>query len=55
MKLEVEIKDETFHYTYTIGGSKHTASMPLTRDNFVAFSELLKFTESLSFRESRHE
>lgn len=42
IKLEVELKDEKFHYSYTIGENKQTASMHLSADHLVLFTDLLR-------------
>jgi len=41
MKLEVEIKDEKFLFSYKVGQSEHHAECALTADRLVAFTNLL--------------
>lgn len=42
MKLTVRIEEEKFHYSYEVGTSKQTGESPMSGDDFLAFSELLK-------------
>lgn len=42
MKLTVEIKDNEFIYSYEIGTNKHQGSTPLSFENLVLFSDLVR-------------
>jgi hypothetical protein len=47
MKLEVEIKDEKFRYTYKIGENEQTGESNLTPDAVIMFSRLLQEAYSI--------
>lgn len=43
MKLEVEIKDGKFRYSYWVGeGNQHHAERPISADGLIRFSRLLQ-------------
>jgi hypothetical protein len=42
IKLEVEIKDGKFLYTYEIGSSRHSSSQELCADTLASFTDLLR-------------
>lgn len=41
MKIEIEIKDDKFHYSWSLGISKETGEMELTPDGLMLFSQLI--------------
>lgn len=45
IKFSAEIKNNEFEYSYEIGSSTQTASMPLTGDMFVCFANLLRLCQ----------
>ena len=58
IKLEVEIKDEEFHYSFQVGKNKGSCSMPLESDALVRFADLLRLCtefESYTTRERDRE
>ncbi len=42
IKLEVEIKDDKFLYTYHVGSSEHSSSQELCADTLATFTALLQ-------------
>jgi hypothetical protein len=42
MKLTVSIEGDKYNYSYEVGTSKQTGTSPMSGDNFIAFSDLLK-------------
>lgn len=42
IRLEVEIKDEKFCYSYEIGENRHSGSSHLCADTLVLFTDLLR-------------
>jgi hypothetical protein len=53
MRLEVEIKDGEFIYSYEIGGSSHTSTSPLGVDHLVDFVDLLRHCNNSSKHEHK--
>ena len=41
MKLTIEIKDDTFSYSFEIGKQKAAGDMPMNADSLVLFSNVL--------------
>ena len=42
MKLSVEVDNEMFGYSYEIGSSKESGSMPMSADGLCIFVDILK-------------
>jgi hypothetical protein len=52
MKLEVEIKDNTFNYRYEIGDSVSDSNSPLSADQLVLFANLINNCVSVTNKSS---
>lgn len=46
IKLNIEIKDGKFSFTYVVGTSRHTGTMNLCADSLVRFTHLLDICSS---------
>lgn len=55
IKLEVEIKDGQFLWSYSVGGSKQTSVSHLTVDNLAAFTDLLRYCRKVSWPKSEED
>lgn len=55
IKLEVEIKEGKFIWSYNIGGSTHNSTSHMTPDNLAAFVYLLKHCQQVSWPKNKDE
>jgi len=51
MKMEIEIKDDKFIYSYSIGKSSEGGEMPLNADNLCAFVSTLNISHKQFMRD----
>lgn len=48
IKLEVEIKNEEFIFTYFVGGENQSSTSPLSADALIAFNDLLRMCSTIN-------
>lgn len=53
IKLDVEIKDEKFIYSYEIGTSKHHSTDKINPEYLSSFCDLLKYCHNISRHENK--